>query len=52
MNCTNCKFEINEVCVNDKSDKLADFVSENHVCELWEKKSEKTDKSSKTPKTD
>lgn len=39
-NCGNCNYcaENGEdlVCVNDKSEYVADFVSENHSCDEWD----------------
>ena len=36
--CKNCKWfaEETEVCVNDQSDHLADFVMPDDVCDEWE----------------
>lgn len=42
--CANCKWytEDAEVCVNDASDHLADFVAPDDGCEAWEEKDKTT----------
>lgn len=45
-NCANCKWRsdtFTSVCVNGYSEKRADFVYEEDVCELWEKTEETTE---------
>lgn len=46
--CKNCKWrsdEFTSVCVNDKSDHLADFVEAEQTCECWEKRDEQVSQS-------
>ena len=38
--CSNCKYYHDEVCCNDNSLLLADFVNENFCCNKWEVKNE------------
>jgi len=35
-NCTNCRWIKDEVCVNDNSRLVADFVTKDDVCKNWE----------------
>jgi len=35
-NCRNCKWHQDEVCVNDESRLVAEFVSVDDICKLWE----------------
>lgn len=36
MTCETCKYCLDGVCVNDKSDQCADFVDEDFGCDKWE----------------
>ena len=36
--CKNCKWYLDEVCVNDESPLCADFVSETYGCVYFERK--------------
>lgn len=38
--CNNCKYCNDDVCCNDNSLLLADFVNENFCCNKWEVKNE------------
>lgn len=38
--CENCKWIKNEVCVNDESRLVADFVTSSDICKLWESRND------------
>ena len=46
-NCGNCDYcaesGLDLVCVNDQSEYLSDFVSEEHVCDEWDGNEEEED---------
>jgi len=37
-NCTNCKWYLDDVCVNGDARLCADFVNDSDICKLWENK--------------